>query len=155
MRGTLLRIDLPVSGAVAAPTPRAPLERTAAARILVVDDEPVLTRIAARVLRGARYTVHTAQNGADALQRYQRARDFDLVLLDATMPGISGYEVLQEILRRDPQARVLVMSGYTGDMAPHQLLSAGARRFLPKPFAPQELLHAVQTVLDEGEAPGG
>ncbi len=150
-RGTTFLIDLPLA-LVPTPAPTAsghPSHGPAAARILVVDDEPVLTRIAARILRSNGYSVDTVGAGIDALARYARAGAYDLVVLDSTMPGMSGREVLDELLRRDPAVRVLVVSGYSMDGGPADLLQEGARGFLPKPFTPQELLGAIKDILDE------
>lgn len=149
-RGTTFAVYLPLLGdvplEVVAPPAPAP---AVAARILVVDDEPVLTRIAARILGKEGYLVDAVNSGVDALARYAGPGAYDLVVLDSTMPGMSGREVLEELLRRDPGVRVLVMSGYSVDGAPARLLTIGARGFLPKPFTPQELLQALRAAMED------
>lgn len=156
-RGTTFVIDLPAVEPAAAlsaleePAQQVdrpePAARTRAPRVLVVDDEPVLVRIASRILRGAGYTADVVGSGAEALLRYALPGAYELVVLDSTMPGMSGREVLEQLLRRDPAARVLVMSGYSIDGGPAELLARGARGFLPKPFTPQELLAAISQIL--------
>lgn len=144
--GTTFHLDLPPAEALRPAAP-APVGLGAAARVLVVDDEPALGRVAARILGRGGHQVDIVDSGKGALERYAGPGAYDLVILDSTMPGMSGREVLDELLRRDPAARVLVMSGYSSDGGPAQLLREGARAFLPKPFTPLELLQAAQAVL--------
>lgn len=76
-----------------------------------------------------------------------------LVLLDLTMPGMKGDEVLQQIRRLDPEVRVLLCSGYHQSDAMSRIPSEKIRCFVPKPYDPAELLHRVRQALssDEGQ----
>src|SRR5437667_11046852 len=85
------------------PPPNAPLHR-----VLVVDDEPDITALVAYHLAKAGYRVATATNGRDALQAAREERP-DLVVLDLMIPGLSGYQVLVDLRRRDETKDVRVM----------------------------------------------
>jgi signal transduction histidine kinase/ActR/RegA family two-component response regulator len=121
--------------------------------ILVVDDEELIRTVAGAVLEGSGFRVLTAADGEEALATY-RGRldavgrsDIDLILLDYTMPGRTGLEILQELRELNPAVRVIFSTGYALDSTGAQLLAAGARGFVPKPYRPHELLHTVREVL--------
>jgi CheY-like chemotaxis protein len=120
---------------------------------LVVDDEELIRTVAGAVLEGSGFRVLTAADGEEALATY-RGRldaaghsDIDLILLDYTMPGRTGLEILQELRELNPAVRVVFSTGYALDSTGAQLLAAGARGFVPKPYRPHELLQTVREVL--------
>ena len=118
------------------------------ARILVVDDEVGMREGCRRALTSQGFEVVTAEHGAECLRRLQEDR-FDLVLLDAMMPGMSGMELLGRIHAKDPDTVCIMITGYaTVDLAT-QAMKQGANGFLPKPFTADELLDAVQKGLGE------
>ncbi len=118
------------------------------ARILVVDDEVGMREGCRRALTSHGFVVTTAEHGADGLQRL-REQAFDLVLLDAMMPGMSGLELLEHVHKRDPDTVCVMITGYaTVDLAT-QAMKQGADGFLPKPFTSDELLSAVRQGLQE------
>jgi PAS domain S-box-containing protein len=120
------------------------------ANILVVDDEPLVRDLARTVLERWGFRVRTADGGPAALDTYRRERDgIDLILLDYTMPGMNGVQVLQELLRIDPEVCVIFSSGYSMDHDVNQLLAAGARAFVPKPYRPQDLVDKIRNTLAE------
>ena len=122
------------------------------AHLLVVDDEPRIARIVSRALGSQGHAVETARTGEDALLM-AADRDFALVILDLLLPGIDGHGVLRELLARDSQARVLVLSA-VGDVESRvQCLRGGAVDYLAKPFAVAELLARVDSRLAEAPAP--
>src|SRR5947209_341827 len=93
-----------------------------AATILLVDDEEFIRDLVSLVLRQCGYTVLAADGGRAALDLYEReAGRIDLVILDLTMPDLSGWEVLDELARLDPGVRVLVSSGYAHRPPPERL----------------------------------
>lgn len=109
--------------------------------VLVVDDQPLILAIVARVLSVAGYGVLQATDGATALRLFQEEREhIALVLTDVQMPGISGVEVGRHIWSTDPSLPVLYMSGFTPE--PLDFLPAGEqeRRWIAKPFSGDELL---------------
>jgi signal transduction histidine kinase len=117
-------------------------------RILIVDDEVGMREGCRRALRSGGYQIDTAEHGAEGLRKL-RENAYDLVLLDAMMPGMSGLELLRHIQGRDPDTITIMITGYaTVDLAT-QAMKQGAQSFLPKPFTSDELLHAVQAGLEE------
>lgn len=93
------------------------------------------------------YGVDTAANGSDGLAKFGDGKNWDLVLLDNRMPGMSGLEVETEIFKRSPDTRLILISAFgTIDMA-LEAIQAGASDFLRKPFTTDTLRNAVQTAL--------
>lgn len=119
--------------------------------VLVVDDEQMILQLAARMLRHCGYTVLTAPDGPAALALLQsRAVTVDLIILDMTMPGMSGGQVLRQLRSGGVAVPVLVSSGYApaGDPQEPEDLPGGADGFLPKPYDLQELAITVRRSLD-------
>ena len=125
-------------------------------RILVVDDEPDITALVAYHLAKAGYRVATAPNGRDALRAAREERP-DLVVLDLMLPGVSGYDVLGELRRRDETKDIGVILLTARKEEPDRIkgLALGADDYLPKPFSPQELVLRVGAVLRRLGAPAG
>ncbi|MDP9240533.1 MAG: response regulator transcription factor [Actinomycetota bacterium] len=115
-------------------------------RLLIVEDEDRLGRFIARALQGQGYQVDIAHTGPQGLASCL-ARPYDLMLLDLMLPGLSGTEVLRELLRHRPDQRVLVLSAIPDIDVRVQVLELGAVDFLPKPFAIAELAARVRTRL--------
>ncbi|MBW2315909.1 MAG: PAS domain S-box protein [Deltaproteobacteria bacterium] len=115
--------------------------------VLVVDDDAGVREIVAYTLERAGYTVLEAKNGEQAIDLYrQHGDEVVLVLLDCTMPETSGAQTLSGIRGIDPDARVLLMSGYTRGRAVVGLPDGGSVGFLQKPFLPGELMAGVQAL---------
>lgn len=119
--------------------------------VLVVDDEPLLRRMAARVLERHGHTAHEASGGEEALQlAAQLGSPIDLLITDMGMPGMNGRELAQQMLAAHPGLSVLLMSGYP-DGSTEEFRSQGANvRFLTKPFQAAGLAAAVREVLAAG-----
>lgn len=118
------------------------------ANILVIDDEIGMREGCRRALTPKGYRVSTAEHGAEGLRKL-REQPFDLVLLDAMMPGMSGLELLEHIRQYDPEIICIMITGYaTVDLAA-QAMKQGAHDFLAKPFTSDELLTIVQRGLAE------
>lgn len=121
---------------------------TIPAKILIIDDEFGMREGCRRALMPHGYQVSTAEHGADGLRK-MRERGFDLVLLDAMMPGMSGLELLERILEYDSDISCIMITGYaTVDLAA-RAMKQGAHDFLPKPFTSDELLTAVNRGVEE------
>lgn len=121
----------------------------AAATILVCDDEDVLRELIRASLDG-RYPLIEAADGDEAL-RCARERRPDLILLDMMMPGRSGLDVLAE-LRSDAELAevpVVMLTARTQAVDREAAASAGADRFLAKPFSPGDLLAVVEDILEQ------
>jgi CheY-like chemotaxis protein len=115
----------------------------------VVDDDEGAREIAKFLLERAGFTVRTAVDGFEAIEIFrQDAGSFRCVVLDNTMPGLSGAEVLDAIREVDPAMPVVVVSGYTRAHVADELLARGGVRFLPKPFDRSALLAAIWELLD-------
>lgn len=117
--------------------------------ILVIDDEPAMRDAVRVTLELARHKVLEARDGATAVEYYGSARP-DLVITDVLMPAKDGLEVIREIRRLDPKARIIAMSG-GGQFAELKYLAFtrefGALESLAKPFRAQQLLAAVERAL--------
>ena len=123
-------------------------------RILVVDDEPDITALVAYHLAKAGYRVSTAANGPDALKAAREERP-DIVVLDVMLPGVSGYDVLAEMRRREEtqDVGVILLTATPGGGRPDPRLSLGADDYLTKPFSPAELALRVSALLRRLGAP--
>jgi two-component system, cell cycle sensor histidine kinase and response regulator CckA len=120
----------------------------AAARVLVVEDEPPIARIARRILEGAGYAVAIEPDGRSALARLRGGDRFDVVLTDAAMPAMSGWQLANEISRFVPPTPVVLMSGYAEHSAAGRPAgSAEPAEFLQKPFTNVELLAVIRRAL--------
>jgi CheY-like chemotaxis protein len=89
-----------------------------------------------------------AADGAAAIESYRERRDdIDVVLLDLSMPGLSGDQTYARLREIDPEVRVLLSSGYDQEEATRRLGSAGPVGFIQKPYRPQELLAEIDRCL--------
>lgn len=111
--------------------------------VLVADDAALMRMILRDILGSEGYAVSEAVNGRDAVERYSKIRP-DVVILDITMPELDGLDATREILRRDPAARVIIVSAQLHSDVREQALAAGAADFIAKPFLPQRLLSSVR-----------
>ena len=123
-------------------------------RILVVDDEPDITALVAYHLAKAGYRVSTAANGPDALKAAREERP-DIVVLDVMLPGVSGYDVLAEMRRREEtrDVGVILLTARREEADRIRGLSLGADDYLTKPFSPAELALRVTALLRRLGAP--
>jgi CheY-like chemotaxis protein len=116
--------------------------------ILLVEDEAFVRKVTAEVLESAGYRLVIARSGAEALNACRKSsQPFDLLLADVIMPGISGRELADEYEGLCPHARVLLMSGYAGQLEKRQL-PLYSNAYLAKPFSVRELLRKVREALD-------
>lgn len=116
--------------------------------ILVIDDEVGMREGCRRALTPRGFRVEVAEHGVEGLRKFREGQ-FDLVLLDAMMPGMSGLELLDRIHEHAPDTVCVMITGYaTVDLAA-QAMKQGAQDFLPKPFTSDELLTVVQRGLQE------
>lgn len=134
-------------------TPAAPVRPVIVAEprgrtILVVDDEPSVRAVAARVLGVAGYHVLQSPDGATALAAMARRGAPDLVISDLMMPDMGGMELARHIEARWPTMPVLFMSGYPTDVLQRGATTPGARGLIEKPFTSTLLLAKVAALLD-------
>ncbi|MCB9651494.1 MAG: response regulator [Deltaproteobacteria bacterium] len=118
-------------------------------RLLLVEDEPLVRALAARVLRGRGYEVTEAEDGKVALEVLQATDGhFNLILSDVMMPNLRGTELAEEARRRYPELPVLLMSAYTDDLLLLQDSLRFGHRLLSKPFTPATLARRVRDAID-------
>ena len=110
--------------------------------VLVVDDEKNMRLSLKTVLTDERYPVRTVESAEEALSLLER-EEFFMVITDARLGGMSGYEFLAKARVRWPDLPVLMITAYATPKLAVEAIQAGAIDYLPKPFAPEELLHAV------------
>jgi CheY-like chemotaxis protein len=145
--GTTFHVYLPIertgrkdSGALKLPAPGG------SEVVLLVDDDPVVRGVTARVLRSAGYQILEAADGNQGLSLFDAKRPaIDLILLDESMPGIAGHEVLARLLERDPGVRVAMFTG----VQPRLDLMSGARGLIRKPIGVNDLLWRVRQMIEE------
>jgi DNA-binding response OmpR family regulator len=118
-------------------------------RLLVVDDEPEITAVLAEHFRTCGYAVEVAHDGHEAL-RMAVARRPDAVLLDVTMPGPNGSEVLSRLRAVDPTVSVVMLTGNGDEELARGLLRAGALDYVRKPFDLRLLEQVVATAVTVG-----
>jgi two-component system response regulator MprA len=115
-------------------------------KILVVDDEPAVQQALARAFTLERYEVEVARNGVEALEALAGER-FDAVVLDVTMPGVSGLEVCRRLRASGDRSPVLMLTARDAIDDRVAGLDAGADDYLVKPFALRELMARVRALL--------
>ncbi len=116
------------------------------AKIMVVDDAAFMRIRAAKLLAEAGHVVVEADNGLTAVETYVREQP-DCVLMDITMPEMDGLEALEEIRRRDPAARIAMLTAMGQQPIVLDAIKRGARDFVVKPFQPDRVLAAVDRLL--------
>jgi PAS domain S-box-containing protein len=116
--------------------------------VLVVDDEVSIRSLIQQALEDLGYTVLSAENGAQALELFDRSsQDILLVLLDLAMPVLDGAETAVAIRSRNPDVPILVMSGIADEDALRRFGPVQIAGFVPKPFAPDQLAQAIAMAL--------
>jgi PAS domain S-box-containing protein len=123
-------------------------------RILVMDDDERIREVASQILDSIGYEVHTVADGSATLQIYLEAMEknqpYDAVILDLTVPGkMGGRETVRELLKMDPQACVIVSSGYFNDSIMADYEKWGFKGVIPKPYGIKELSETVADVLKD------
>jgi DNA-binding response OmpR family regulator len=149
--GTTMTVRLPAADRGAAPGPMVassePIAETSPL-VLVVDDDDGVREMVTTVLERAGMRVVAADDGATALERFrERPAEFDIVLLDLTMPGVGGDEVLPQLREARPQLPVIIVSGWSTAAHDGRLAELGADEVVTKPFRPSELVATLRRVL--------
>jgi len=122
---------------------------TGSARILLVEDEEAVRAFAGRALTARGYTVYEAASGPEALELMNgMSEPVDLVVSDVVMPGMDGPTLLRELRRRQPDLKIIFMSGYAEDAFERHLPEDRNFQFLPKPFSLKELATTVKSTLE-------
>jgi len=122
------------------------------ARILIADDHAVVREGLRQIIakQSDMVVAGEAASGPDVLNKI-RSASYDVVLLDLSMPGRSGLEILADIKKEQPDLRVLVLSIYSEDLYAVRALKAGASGYLTKESAPEQLVEAIRKVSRGGK----
>lgn len=151
-RGTRVSLYLPAT--VEAPEPKTagktPRPETGAS-ILLIEDDVIVLDVCRAMLRSLGHEVIEAPTGRQALELARRkGGELDLALLDIKLPDMSGIELFDEIHEIHPSLPVIICSGYSIDGPAREILEAGARGFLQKPYSLNALQTALQDILEPG-----
>lgn len=114
----------------------------AAQRILVVDDEPTVTRGCSRVLGAAGHHVDTAATGREGMDLATTGQ-FDVVLTDLRLPDLDGMELVRLLRSKRPEVNVIVITGYGSVPSAVEAMRLGVAEYIEKPFTPQEITEAI------------
>ncbi len=115
--------------------------------VLICDDAIFMRTMIADILKQAGFeVVGEAETGSEAVERYRELKP-DLVTMDIVMPDMGGIDAVREIVKEDPDAKILMCSAMGQQALVVEAIQAGARDFVVKPFQPSRVLEAVQRVL--------
>ncbi|UWG97813.1 response regulator [Dehalobacter sp. DCM] len=117
------------------------------AKILIVDDSAILRRKLAAIIRNCGHEViGEASNGLQAMVEYENSRP-DLVTMDINMPLTDGIEALSMILRRHPEAKIIMISDVNQKSMVFEAIKLGAKNYIIKPFEEEKIITIVNNVL--------
>jgi CheY-like chemotaxis protein len=153
-RGTSVRVLFPSVGEelASAPLPPAEPSHAASGTVLVVDDEPSVRHVTSRALQAMGFTVVLAGDGEAAISTFrERSHELACVLLDLTMPRMSGEDAYRAMRAVDPSVPVVIMSGYTEQDVMERFDGHGPAAFIQKPYDVRSLR---ATVLLAARSPG-
>jgi signal transduction histidine kinase/ActR/RegA family two-component response regulator len=156
-QGSTFTVLLPVIRLSGRAAPSTPESQSRNLTILLIDDEALVRTIAKVSLEREGHTLLLAENGPEGLATIrERGDSISLVLLDMSMPGMSGPEVLREIRKIAPDIPVAILSGYSGQEVALHFRGSKVCGFIQKPFKASSLVAAVNTILDKipAQAPG-
>ncbi len=117
-------------------------------RILMVDDEINMLESMGDILRDEGYFVATASSGKEALSTLDRDSNFDLVITDLKMPGMTGLELLQAVVEHYPDIQVIVLTGFGSIDGAVEAMRLGAFDYILKPFNPEEALRSIEKIYE-------
>ncbi len=121
-------------------------QQAAAGRILVIDDEVKINNNIKKILGKKSYEVDQAVTKEEALEQIH-AQSYSLVLLDLKIPGVKGLELLKAIREAQPEARVIIITGYASIETAKESARLGISDYLHKPFTPDEIRNATENAL--------
>lgn len=157
-QGSTFKFLLPSAMAMPQPLPQSSSSTGAPWRgegtVLVVDDDPTVRAVTARMVQSSGFEVLQAVDGLHGVEVFsQRQDEIVAVVLDMTMPKLNGREALQEMRRIKPNVRILLISGFS-DVATAEGGGSEPDGFLQKPFKPQELNAKLKSIFTNGREPG-
>lgn len=147
-KGTTFTVYVPATDVVPATAHAADLPRKGHGRILVVDDEEVVRKLAREMLHRAGYDVVTVTGATEAVTWYRaHPHGADLVIIDMVMPGMDGQECFKALKAIDPDVRAILSTGYGLDGHAQDTLDAGMVGYVQKPYHMEDLITAVADAL--------
>lgn len=118
-------------------------------KLMIVDDSNIIRNRIQRAYNGDKFTlVATASNGVDAIEKFKTHRP-DVITMDITMPQMEGLECIEKIISVDDSVRILVVSALSDKATGIKALSLGAGGFLCKPFSDDELVEALDEMMND------
>jgi PAS domain S-box-containing protein len=148
--GTTFSVYLPTTlkGAPAG-KPEAPAARGGMETIMIVDDEETIRMLVKDILQDKGYQVMCAEDGMKAVSMYRENRHrIDLVILDMSMPGLTGKETFEKLKELNPDVKAILSTGYSRDERAREMLALGVRGFVQKPYRISHFAATVRKVLD-------
>lgn len=119
-----------------------------AGRILVIDDEEMVRRLARAMLTKLGYEVVLASDGAEGIEIYRQSPEsFDAVLLDMIMPKMDGHECFLQLKAINPGVRAVLSSGFSQEGSAQRVLDDGGKGFVQKPYRLQEIGEAIHRAI--------
>jgi DNA-binding response OmpR family regulator len=115
-------------------------------KVLVADDEKVVTDLIKLFFENAGFTVTTAFSGKEALSALDKDSP-EVVIIDLGLPDINGFEVIKKIRKEIPHTIVIVITGFCDDASENKIRELGVEKYIKKPFGIQELLEDVKTMV--------
>ncbi len=130
------------------PLPLTSIPRGEGETVLVVEDDTATREALQYLLESQNYNVYTAQDGIEALKLYdQTGKHFDLVVSDIVMPGMGGLMLYSVLREREPNLRMLFITGHPLELENQTLLEESRLNWLQKPFSMQEFISAIRLAL--------
>jgi CheY-like chemotaxis protein len=118
------------------------------AKILIVDDEPVICRFVRLILEGSDYQVETCTSGIDALELIsEQSSRFDLAILDLSMPVMNGETLMRKLFGLHQDLKIIVSSGHQSRLPAEELHRLGVVALMPKPYSVDDLCCLVRSTL--------
>jgi two-component system cell cycle sensor histidine kinase/response regulator CckA len=133
--------------------PSADKKASPAKRVLVMDDEEMLSDLVRKMLQRLEYTVETVKDGLEAVEKYQQEKDsgepFDAVILDLTIKGgMGGEQTIRELLKIDPDVKAIVSSGYSSDPVMKNFEAYGFKDAIAKPYQKKHLKEVLEKLFE-------
>ena len=151
--GAVFTLCFPVANAADLPPEVEPAALpTGSGKVLIMDDEPSVSRVLKRMLERMGYQAEVAEDGQAALDAYKAAlktgKPYDAVIMDLTIPGgMGGKEAIVELSALDPKAKAIVSSGYSNDPVMSEYAASGFCGALSKPYKLEEVSEALRRAI--------
>lgn len=149
--GSSFSIILPLNDVVESPDVPSAKDRIimGTESILLVDDEERILTVGKEICKALGYSVTTADSGKKAVEIYRSSKNrFNIVILDMIMPEMNGLETFKALKKIDPKVNVLLSTGYSIDDKAQEMLNAGCKGYILKPYSVIDFSHKIREVLE-------